>query len=81
MLLFHSQRPWLYTLLVHGGEGRGVSFSSVRKCLLSALLHVGLGTIQGNPKGCTVPEGCAIGKIRCFAQLKKCSRRPLNHVH
>lgn len=89
--LSHASFPFSETLVVysacslwgrsHGGEGRGASFNSLRKWLLSALLHVQMGTLQGNPKGCMVPEGCAIGKIWCFAQLEKCNRRALNHVH
>lgn len=46
------------------GVRAGVCVGSRRKLFLFALLHVGMGTSQG--MGCTVPEGCAIGKIQHF---------------
>lgn len=88
--LSHASFPFSETLAVysdcclwgrnHRSEDRGMSFTSLRKWLLPALLHVGMGTLGGNPKGCSVPEGCAIGKIQHLAQLEKCSRHALNHV-
>lgn len=69
---FSSQKAWLYTLLeeeVMGVRAGRVSLHSLRKQFPPALLQVGMGSLQENPEGCTVPEDVLAVKYKALHNL------------
>lgn len=84
--LSHAPYPFSETLIActalqgssHEDGGRGKTSGSLRKSLLSALLHDRVS--KEDLKGYTIPEGYDIGKILCLVLLEVVLTAIIGHV-